>query len=59
MSILMIHREIKTLTDLPWLLAWISPGREGGWQSGHVDLHDIVISTIPVGRETTHLGCSQ
>lgn len=59
MSILMIHREIKTLTDLPWWLAWTSPGGEGGWQGGHVDLHDIVISAILVGRESTHLACSQ
>lgn len=55
----MIHREIKTLTDLSWWLPWTSPGGEGGWQGGHVDLHDIIVSVILIGRESTCLGCSQ
>lgn len=52
MSIFMIHREIKVLTDLPWWLAWTSPGGEGGWQGGHVD--HIILSIILIGRESVY-----
>lgn len=59
MTILVFHREIKMLTDLPLWLSWTSPRGEGGWQGGHGDLHNIIISVVLIGRESKCLGYSQ
>lgn len=55
--IFVIHRKIEMLTNLP-CLPWTCPGGESGQQSGHVDLYDIIISIVLLGRESTYLGCS-